>query len=716
MQDRTALPGAIGFGPFMLDVDSGELHKGSHRLRVPDQSIEILKALLERPGALVTREELRERLWTPDTFVDFEAGLNAAVKRLRDALGDSADAPRFIETLPRRGYRFIGVFDGSSDLASGVPMPAADTAAPRPRQRTARIVVLTAAALMVVSLAGIWITQRWSTGIADDYSSVPVTTYPGQEVDPALSPDGKHVAFAWNAEAENNFDIYVKRIDGDERQRLTTDAAADRRPTWSPDGQRIAFLRGVPPMYTTSKIFMVPAFGGPEQQVLDLSLGAGMSSATGLSWTPDGSSLLFVDRVGTSTTIAVFVCSLDTRARRQLTAPSDGFSDAAPAMSRDGRHLAFLRRNSGFSAGRVFVQPLRNLRAIGEPHELTFADTAVGLDWTPNSRSIVFANDSGLWRVPASGGQPDSIHVSAGLYSPSLARAGRRLLFQRQINDWNIWRLPGPNGGLSPASSAIRIIASTRADRSPQFSHDGRRIVWISNRSGTPEVWVSDNDGAHPVQVTRFGGAFVGSPRWSPDGEWIAFDSMRAGTYDIYVVSAQGGEPRRVTAESSSDFRPSWSHDGRWIYFGSNRSGREQIWKIPAGGGPATQLTERGGLEPFESVDGHYVYYAKVGSGPGIWRVPAGGGEEIRVVDSGLQGSWALTERGIVLMEKRSKPASIDFYDFDSRSLTRVAQLPAGLRLDANNPSLAVTHDGRWMLYVTNDRWGSDIEMIDNVR
>jgi DNA-binding winged helix-turn-helix (wHTH) protein/tetratricopeptide (TPR) repeat protein len=101
----------VRFGPFELDVRSGELFKGAARLKVPGQSIEILKALIERPGQLVTREELCQRLWRDDTIVDFEHGLNAAVRRLRDALGDVADSPRFIETLPRRGYRFIGAFD-----------------------------------------------------------------------------------------------------------------------------------------------------------------------------------------------------------------------------------------------------------------------------------------------------------------------------------------------------------------------------------------------------------------------------------------------------------------------------------------------------------------------------------------------------------------------------------------------------------------------------
>jgi DNA-binding winged helix-turn-helix (wHTH) protein len=113
-------PSVVRFGPFTFDGRSGELRNGATRLRVPDQSLAILQALLEEPGELVTRETLRDRLWPPDTHVDFEAGLNAAVRRLREALNDSADVPRYVETLPRRGYRFIGPLERA-------PLPAGDS-------------------------------------------------------------------------------------------------------------------------------------------------------------------------------------------------------------------------------------------------------------------------------------------------------------------------------------------------------------------------------------------------------------------------------------------------------------------------------------------------------------------------------------------------------------------------------------------------------------
>jgi DNA-binding winged helix-turn-helix (wHTH) protein len=158
MHDPTVPPPHVNFGPFELDVRSGELRNESTRLKVPDQSIEILKALVEHPGELVTREELRQRLWPADTFVDFEHGVNAAIRRLREALGDSADSPKYIETLPRRGYRFIAELEGTASPSTGSQPDTADAAldggVPSTSPRSTR------------ELPTIWPRRRWWLGTA----------------------------------------------------------------------------------------------------------------------------------------------------------------------------------------------------------------------------------------------------------------------------------------------------------------------------------------------------------------------------------------------------------------------------------------------------------------------------------------------------------------------------------------------------------------------
>jgi DNA-binding winged helix-turn-helix (wHTH) protein len=310
MQPSGLSSGRFRFGAFVLDVRTGELRKGSTRLRIPDQSIEVLKALLERPGELVTREELRQRLWAGDTFVDFEQGLNGIMRRLREALGDSADAPTFIETLPRRGYRFIGVLEPEdpATLPASPDPPTAESRARRVNVRAVTFVIIGLGAAAVLGAFAAWSLRQPVDGPAA--RAIPVTSYPGLEVDPSVSPDGRQVVYAWDNDGDN-FDIYVKLIGRDEHLRLTTNPAVERRPVWSPDGQRIAFLRQRLNA-RGSTIVVVPALGGPEQPVTETLVAPGSPPSTnGLSWTPDSKGLLFLDAVQGRLNLAVFILWID---------------------------------------------------------------------------------------------------------------------------------------------------------------------------------------------------------------------------------------------------------------------------------------------------------------------------------------------------------------------------------------------------------------------
>jgi Tol biopolymer transport system component len=267
-------------------------------------------------------------------------------------------------------------------------------------------------------------------------------------------------------------------------------------------------------------------------------------------------------------------------------------------------------------------------------------------------------------------------------------------------------------------AAPTKFIASTKQDGFPQFSPDGKKIAFASDRSGSEEIWVCNNDGSNPVSITSSGGAKTGSPRWSPDGRQIAFDSAKAGSQDIYTVSAEGGTSRRLTTENSADVRPSWSKNGDWIYFGSNRTGDWQVWKIPSDGGAAIKVTSQGGREAFESTDGQWLYYTKYPPSQGIWRVAVAGGEESQVLDHGYQGLWAVLDSGVALarLAPESVPV-IEFFSFATRSLTTIRKPPKDLlRTNWFGTSLAVSPDGLWILYAFDDRSESDLVMVENFR
>ncbi len=736
----------VRFDPFELDLSSSELRKGPTRLKVPYQSIEILKALLERPGGLVTRDELRQRLWASNTVVDFEHGLNAAIRRLREALGDSADSPRFVETLPKRGYRFIAEIDTTPAPARATPdpdgeaanrsLPIAEASADRFKapaaaanessQRSQRAwtwrLGLAASAVVIIGIA-VWMNARPqrldSVRRQAQVQVVPITSNRGLEVDPSLSPDGNQVAFAWEGESGDDLDIYVKLVDGATLVQLTKHRGTERAPVWSPDGRRIAFLREVG--FARSAVVVVPALpGGHERHLTEIAaipVRDPSLAANWLAWAPNGEALVFADEESPASGFRIFMCSVETCERQQLTHPEATFGDIAPALSPDGHRLAFVRRGSGAETGQVFVQDLAGARPVGEPRAVTSDQRVSNVTWTHDGKSLIYDTArSGLWRVALDGGEPEPILTNARASRPAIDRNGRRLVFQLTTTDMNIWRMREPAHDATRSESAHQpLISSTFFDTSPQFSSDGSRITFISFRTGAPEVWIARSDGADQIRLTTIGGPAVGSPRWSPAGDEIAFDTTRNGGYNISVVNVHDGRIRDITNDRSTNLRPSWSRDGQWIYFSSGRSGERQLWKARSSGGAAMPITKNGGFEAFESPDGKHLYYVRTDvtkpENIGIWQVPVDGGAEVRLVDQGVRGTFAVTKNGIVIVDLFAKPATISFYSFASRRLDRIGQLPAGSRIAPSK--IAVSPDGKWILYVQYDQWGSDIQMIE---
>lgn len=735
MQPTPVSPNAIRFGLFEADLSAGELRKRGRKIPLQDQPFRVLALLLLRPGELVSREEFQRALWPGDTFVEFDEGLNKAIQKLRQALDDTPDNPRFIETLPRKGYRFIAPVVRTASEASAAkaqPTPVDGNAVSSPAVRSVKrrgtevlawvLFGVVSAALVV--LAGVYL-QVLRPSSRTTLKTVPLTSYPGWQMTPAFSPDGKQVAFAWGGEKGEILHIYVKLADAGTPLRLTSSPTDEYAPAWSPDARYIAFCRDVS---DRSEIWMVPALGGAERKLGEVikGLGGPGGPGCGLSWSPDGKSIAVVDRTPPQGVSGIFLLSMASGEKRKITSPPDGYlGDCTPMFSPDGRIVAFIRIVNRSGVGDLFVLPIAPGSPQGEPRRVTFDDREVtGLDWTEDGRDLVFSSNrsgrSSLWMVSAAGGMPRRVAVTGEHSSAlSVSRTGHRLAYEHNVEQISIWRIPGPNSA-GKGSPPVQFIASKQVDTSPKYSPDGRSILFHSTRSGDLEIWVCDSEGRDPVQLTSFGGATPGCARWSPDKRWIAFNVTKEGNSDLYVISVEGARVRRLTKDAFEETRPSWSKDGRWLYFGSHRTGEFQIWKMPVEGGAAVQLTKRGGVEAIESADGKIVYYAKLDV-PGIWSVPVAGGEETQILDQGRVGGWALTSRGICFMvpppDNGSAGPAIKFYSFDNRRVTTIIEFSREVTLmySINNP-LSISPDGRWVLYTQIDQSGSDLMLVENFR
>jgi len=548
---------------------------------------------------------------------------------------------------------------------------------------------------------------------------IPLTTYAGSEVSSSFSSDGNQVAFSWNGEKQDNFDIYLKLIGSPDSRRLTTDAADDVSPAFSPDGRSIGFLRVPKAQHAAfnANFIVIPAIGGQERIVAE-NLFSSNTNNRSFAWFPDGKWVV---------TIGLSLVSTETGETHSLTSPpAKSTPDVAPAVSPDGRSIAFSRLtandNSTFDIYRLDLT--EDLKPKGDPRRLTsLKSSTYGCAWTPDGREIIFTSIpfdmSGgytLWKVEASGAaEPERLPFNTGVaFWPALSQSGKRLAYQQWTNDSNIWRLslsgPGVAGG-----PPTRVIDSTRWDREAQYSPDGKRIAFFSNRSGAGGIWVCDADGSSAVELFSRAGAITESPHWSPDGQRVAFASTAAGNLDIYTIRANGGKPIPLTTNSSLDGGPSWSRDGKWIYFSSDRTGRFEVWKVSAAGGEAVQVSRNGGNKAFESPDGKSIYYGK--GDPKtiyrglweIWKMPVSGGEESQVHPSLTVFDFSLANDGIyfTLLPGAS---SIQFLNFATSKVKTVAQIsrpPQGL---------SASPDGRSILFSQNDEFGIDLMLIENFR
>ena len=348
MQPLAHTAGIVRFGTFEVELAAGVLRKHGTRIKLQTQPFQVLVALLENPGAVVTRDELRRRLWANDTFVDFEHGMNAAVARLRLALVDSAERPRYVETLAKRGYRFIGEVEHPAVVLIDAPRSVSAVAHGETKRWPAKLILATAALVAIAAVA----LRLIPRDPVPPPLSMPLTAFQGSELDPALSPDGRNVAFAWNGEREDNFDIYVLLIGSVTPRRLTRNAADDLHPAWSPDGQTIAFLRRLGD--NLAALMLVPSTGGPEHRIAEVRNDEmRRSRLASLAWSPDGKWLAVSHREQGPAHEGIYLFSL-TGEKRQLTSPPENaFGDHMPSFAPDGRKLAFCRLSTRARSPRV---------------------------------------------------------------------------------------------------------------------------------------------------------------------------------------------------------------------------------------------------------------------------------------------------------------------------------------------------------------------------
>lgn len=549
----------LAFGPFEVNASSGELFKHGTRVRVSRQPFQVLLALLAQPGDLVPREQLVAEIWGDGTFVDFEHSLNAAINRLRQSLGDSAEKPRYIETVPGRGYRFIGTLE-IRDL-----MPVASTVEPAiteagPGKRNLSFWWLIAAALVcLIVLAGWWRFRNSQTALPVE-TLTRLTTEPGLSDSPALSRDGKLVAYSSDNGADDGRDLYVKQVAGGQPIRLTFDGAGNTSPDFSPDGSRIVFRSE----RNGGGIYEIPALGGDARLLAKGGLNP--------KYSPNGLQVAFwvgAEHVNAGVPGSGAVWLVPQAGGQPWRMGADLTVARYPVWSPDGKRILVIGYNSqkafetssdwwliptdGGHAVKTGLYDKLERAGQGRAASSSFLLAQIPTPgcWSAVSNSVIFSMENSaadIWNLWEAGLSNETGKVSGVLkristgsgneVDPSCAAAGAVAFTNLEVRR-DIWLLPFDLDRGKSKGSLVRITQALARRNFSSLSHNGRYVTFSSSQSGREKIWLRDlaTGKESPVASSAFLQRY---PSIDGSGTRVAFSTNENGKRNLYITAPDG--------------------------------------------------------------------------------------------------------------------------------------------------------------------------------
>ncbi len=689
-------------GRWRVEPDLNRIVGPDGAVSVEDRVMRVLVLLARRAGQTVRREELLEVVWGGRHVT--EESLTNVISRLRRVMGDDPRQPQIILTVPKRGYRLIGSVErlgSSKKVATAAKLP-----------RAAWGLTLVVLVIVGVAVAARWVGRSGGGSEGAALEPRPLTSAPGVEFDPAFSADGRRFAYVWGGDDDSDLNIWIRGVDAAAPRKLTTRAGFDGSPSWRPDGGAVAFMHS---RDGDCGVFIAEIDSSDERRIAECK----RHSESSVDWSPLGELVAFADSPASGKPFRILVAPVSGGSSpRALTSPAEAsYGDLDPAFSPDGGLVAFVR-GTNRSLQPTYVSPVHGDVYVvsvdgGEPRRLTYDNEEVpGLGWSLDGRRIVFAStrETGrhaLWEVGLDGDPPRRLLALDGmLRNPTPHPAG--LAFERVRGTFDLWSLD-----LRDESSAPRpLLRSTRSERAPALSPDGRRLAFVSDRSGQPEIWLAAADGTNPIQLTRLGLPSTSRPRWSPDARWVAFEARQEGRTSLWRVEATGGEPEWLLGASDGEtwhaIAPRYSPTGDRLYFGSDRGGDWQLWALSLPDRRLEQVTEQGGVAVV-GVGGEAVYYVR-SQGKGVWRKDENGiaeriGDELRPSD---WSNWALDGLTPVRLRRTSWTSGLlERVDGDPAEAKVVAELESDHNLIVGG--ITVSPDGSTLIWSQRSRLDLDI-------
>jgi DNA-binding winged helix-turn-helix (wHTH) protein/Tol biopolymer transport system component len=549
----------VHFGTFEVDLHAGELRRNGSKVKLQEQPFQVLTVLLERPGSVVTREELQKRLWAVDTFVDFDHSLNAAIRRLRDALGDSAENPRFVETVARRGYRFVAPVNGASTSVA-VQTPARVSAEPR-HQR-----ILWAAVILAIGVAAGAIFANWPRGTVQ-FKQRRLTANPDDHpvLGAAISPDGKYLAFS------DNTGFYLREIDSGEIHALNLPKGFDPEPAaWYPDGIRL-LVTWIEAPNAPASLWQISIMGGRPRKLIEDGHRAAVSR--------DGSQIAFIR--GPDLDQELWVMQGDGERPRKISTNSKTMY-GPPAWSPDGRRIVFTE--GAYEPADFGMKTAIDMIDVGSGHQETLMPSA--------SRHPLLNTDAGDARLGPGVIWTRDNHL---IYSLSEPRPNQ--------TDSNLWSVPLDAHG-HVTGAAVRLTATPDDVGGLSATEDGKRIAY-GKYSQNPDVYVSELNAAG-TRFSELHRLTLDERRdfpydWTPDSKAVLFSSDRDGLFHIFKQQIDQAVPELLVGGNEAVTEPRMAPDNStvlymiWPKLGES-SLNSRLMSVPLAGGPPRMLLQHPGM------------------------------------------------------------------------------------------------------------------------
>ena len=654
------------FDEFRVDSRQKMLLRGDEPVTMTPKVFEMLTAFLERPGELLPKEELMERLW-PDSFVE-EANLAQNVAVLRKALGDSSKSPRYIVTIPGRGYRFVADVRMPERLGRKKevePDPEIHDSPVRSPLKggKAKLFVFALGAIILGVAAWFLVSEFQTSPSIEVVRTSQLTAWSGLDFYPVISPDGRMLAFC--SDRSGTLEIFTRQmLQGAKEIQVTSDGSMNCQPTFSPDGTQIAYAR----LGDRPGIYVIPSNGGTARQI--------STFGTRPAWSPDGTHVAFqsdpLADLGSNARNAMppstlWIVPVASGEPKQLTRPGEpAGGHGAPSWSPDGKRIVFDVNDWAMSElwsvsvddGSVSAVEIAGTRSESDP---VFA---------PDGGSIFFVMDMGTAigsvGIDSSGkasGEPVKVMDASGtrVRQISIDREGKQVVYATLSTASNVWM--SPVNGQAAEAVPLTKHAHTRTVL-PAFSPDGRRIAYQSFKTGSlAHLWIMNADGSQQRQLSSrpaFNAAWSadnktvwfispedsGTSYWSvdadsglerrlldfdeaeaygaraaPDGSALIFNSKRDGKLNIWTMPLSGGEPRQLTFDPEFVAFPAWSPDAQWIAVQIKRGVDTHVGVMPATGGEIVQLSNEKGQSWVNGWAGDNDRIVFAGQRNGIWNV-----------------------------------------------------------------------------------------------